>query len=236
MNTLVIGDLHGRNVWEKIPDLLTFDQVVFLGDYFDAKEEITEDMQVENFLKVLDLKKSNPDKVRLLTGNHDYHYFPFSDAVFTGFSETLFSRISKMMDQAYQEGILEPVCLIHHFLISHAGVTQTWFTEKIANLKKLQLEEIEKAMANLWRKQPNAFGFDNRPGAWPDGDDVFQSPFTVRPGSLNRDRIPNCIHVIGHTQVQKINMVGNNLILCDALGYSKEVLIIRDSKVTVMEF
>ncbi|MFC3415457.1 metallophosphoesterase [Algoriphagus hitonicola] len=236
MNSLVIGDLHGRNVWEKIPDLSTFDQVVLLGDYFDAKEDITEEMQVENFLKVLDFKKSNPEKVRLLTGNHDYHYFPFSDAVFSGYSETLNAKVSKLLDQAYQDGVLDAICLINHFLISHAGVTKTWFSEKIGNPEKLQLLEIEDAIAKLWRVQPNAFGFDNRPGAWPDGDDIFQSPFSVRPGSLNRDRIPNCIHVIGHTQVQKITMIGNNLILCDALGYSREALIIRDSTVTVMEF
>lgn len=236
MNTLVIGDLHGRSVWEEIPDLLTFDQVVFLGDYFDAKEEITEEKQVENFLKVLDLKQSNPDKVRLLTGNHDYHYFPFSDAVFSGYSESLNSKISKILDQSYQDGILETVCLINHFLISHAGVTKTWFTEKIGNPEKLHLQEIEKAMSDLWRKQPKAFGFDNRPGAWPDGDNVFQSPFSVRPGSLNRDRIPNCIHVIGHTQVQKITLFKNNLILCDVLGYSREALIIRGAKATVMDF
>ncbi|WP_297337133.1 metallophosphoesterase [Algoriphagus sp.] len=236
MKSLVIGDVHGRSVWEEIPELLTFDRVVFLGDYFDAKEDISEEKQIANFLKILNLKNSNPEKVTLLTGNHDLHYFPFSENVFSGFSQGLYYSISEMMHEAYQNGVLEAVCLINHFLITHAGVTKTWFTEKIGNPEKLPLEEINESIAKLWSISPKAFGFDNRAGAWPDGDNIFQSPFLVRPGSLNRDRIPHCIHVIGHTQVQKITMMGNNLILCDALGYSREALIIRDSKIMVMEF
>lgn len=236
MNALVIGDLHGRSVWEGIPNLFTYDRVVFIGDYFDAKENISEAEQIANFLRLLELKKSYPEKVTLLTGNHDYHYFPFSKSVFSGFSQTLYSSISKMMNEAYLEGILEAVCLINHFLITHAGVTKTWFRENIGNPEKLALEEVEESISVLWRNQPESFDFEKRPEAAPDGDDVFQPPFMVRPPSVLRDRIPNCIQVIGHTQVPSIKMLANNLIMCDVLGYRREALIIRDAKVTVMEF
>lgn len=236
MNSIVIGDLHGRSVWGEIPNLLTYDQVIFIGDYFDAKEDISEEKQITNFFKVLDLKNNYPEKIVLLVGNHDYHYFPFSKSEFSGFSKKLYNSISEIFEKEYQNGLFEAAFLVDHFLISHAGVTKTWYAEHIGNPRGLSHSQVVEAISSKWKTRPESFDFDHRAGASPDGDNIFQSPFIVRPNSIIQDGVPNCIQIVGHTQVQNIKVMNENLILCDCLGFSREVLIMKDSKFWVMDF
>lgn len=71
---IVIGDIHGRNTWmDVINQEVTYDKVIFLGDYFDSKE-IFPRQWIDNFKEIVQLKRNNPDGVVLLIGNHDYHY------------------------------------------------------------------------------------------------------------------------------------------------------------------
>lgn len=73
----VIGDVHCRTDWQKIKNLLDYDRIIFMGDYFDPYEyNISYDERLDNFEKILQLKKENPHKVILLFGNHDLHYLP----------------------------------------------------------------------------------------------------------------------------------------------------------------
>jgi hypothetical protein len=71
---LAIGDIHGRDSWKDIINDNVFDKVVFLGDYFDSREEISGAKQLYNFKEILQFKKYNIDKVVLLVGNHEFHY------------------------------------------------------------------------------------------------------------------------------------------------------------------
>ena len=36
MKTIVIGDIHGRDVWKEIVFQEQADRVIFIGDYFDS--------------------------------------------------------------------------------------------------------------------------------------------------------------------------------------------------------
>ena len=71
MKTLVLGDIHGRNCWEKILEDNTFSKVVFIGDYFDSRDRnITPEIEINNFKRIIDFKLEKPDRVILLVGNH----------------------------------------------------------------------------------------------------------------------------------------------------------------------
>ena len=74
MKILIIPDVHGSHNWEiaqkKIDEV---DFVVFLGDYFDAWENVWDD-QGENFQAICKFKRKYPNKVILLIGNHDWSY------------------------------------------------------------------------------------------------------------------------------------------------------------------
>ncbi len=73
--TLVLGDTHGRSFWKLAVNIEQPDRVIFVGDYFDSFDIGTEE-QLNNFLDILEYKKSGGAEVVLLIGNHDHHYFP----------------------------------------------------------------------------------------------------------------------------------------------------------------
>ncbi len=57
-----IGDIHGRNIWKEILDNeKDFDEVVFLGDYFDNRDGIGVDKEISNFKDMLNYKATNPN-------------------------------------------------------------------------------------------------------------------------------------------------------------------------------
>jgi predicted MPP superfamily phosphohydrolase len=74
---LIIPDVHGRSFWKEAVDSKDYEKIIFLGDYTDPyeMEGITDDMAVDNFKSIIDYKQQNPDKVVLLLGNHDLHYY-----------------------------------------------------------------------------------------------------------------------------------------------------------------
>lgn len=52
MKIVVIGDIHGRNVWEDIIKAESPDQVIFMGDYFDSYN-IPGVYQIYNFQNIV---------------------------------------------------------------------------------------------------------------------------------------------------------------------------------------
>lgn len=124
---LVIPDIHGRRFWVEALNLIDMvDKVVFLGDYLDPylHEEISFDKAVENFKDILSFKMSFPDKVVLLLGNHDMHYYDldFMDCSRLNYSRReemhkLYFEFREYFQLAYADG---------EFLFSHAGIVQPW--------------------------------------------------------------------------------------------------------------
>jgi len=83
---LCIGDVHGRKFWRQAiaDNIRNVDKVIFLGDYLDPYPEeimmVPELMECNDFYDsynllnmlndIIGLKKNEPDKYILLTGNH----------------------------------------------------------------------------------------------------------------------------------------------------------------------
>ena len=74
---LVIPDVHGRTFWKEAVEKHPTLPVVFLGDYLDpyARENITPDDALTNFKDIIAFNQANKDRVTLLIGNHEIHYF-----------------------------------------------------------------------------------------------------------------------------------------------------------------
>ena len=73
---IIIPDVHGRTFWRKaVKEYMGDEPILFLGDYLDpyAYEEISPADAFEVFHEIMDIKKSNPEAVTLLLGNHDLH-------------------------------------------------------------------------------------------------------------------------------------------------------------------
>ena len=69
MRTLNIPDTHGREIWKRAVQHIDWDEVVFIGDYFDSYD-LSFITQLNNFEDILEFKEAHGDKVKLLIGNH----------------------------------------------------------------------------------------------------------------------------------------------------------------------
>ena len=219
MTTIAIGDTHGKDFWE-IASQWKFDRFIFLGDYFDNRDDIPFFKERENFEKILAFKRANPDKVTLLIGNHDFHYLRgYIGQPYSGYNIIHSFDYGELLDSAKNE--MQVAFEDDKFFFTHAGVTSTWLN---TNNIPFSAEEINK----LFLYDRKAFGFKPGKNRSDTGDDVTQGPLWVRPASLMSD-LPETekTQVVGHTYMMRIS-TKNNVIFTDVLATSKEILMIED--------
>lgn len=129
---LFVGDLHTKNgILNRVIELSkNYDQVIFLGDYVDdwmAAPEYSQQL-LEN---LINFKLSNPEKVILLLGNHDFSEWfgkPFACSGYNFITHQLVSPIyakhENLFDVAYYD-------TENRILCSHAGFTKSWLAKYI---------------------------------------------------------------------------------------------------------
>lgn len=226
---IAIGDTHGRMFWKNIVSSEKYDKVIFIGDYFDSHENRQGYDQISNFEDILAFKKSEPEKVKLLFGNHDFHYLSCAQNAkekYSGFQKLHSHDINILLTNALKNDLMQMCYVSGRFLFSHAGVTKTWCENN-----KIDLENIEQSINDLFKYKPLSFRFT--PGENYDvyGDEICQTPIWIRPKSLLKDQLPHYIQVVGHTPQDEIVINLRpfcGLILIDALEPFKEYLLIED--------
>ena len=150
MKVLVIPDVHSRKFWRKaIADNIgNVDKIIFLGDYLDPYEnEIDKNPELmecnsfdncKNLLKMLEdivsLKKNEPDKYILLTGNHtdSYIWSKFHAATRTDYKN--WEKYHKFFSQNLEYFNL--VWIENDVIFSHAGISDGWANEFLYNFMK----------------------------------------------------------------------------------------------------
>jgi len=145
MRLLIIPDIHGRNFWRKTvyDNLHKVDKVIFLGDYLDPyKDEVNENYKfhnmeckecedAQNLLKMLNdivsLKKSEPEKYILLTGNHtdSYIWSKFHAATRTDYKN--WEKYHKFFSQNLE--FFNLIWVEDNVIFSHAGISDGWAKE-----------------------------------------------------------------------------------------------------------
>lgn len=220
MKVIVIGDMHGLSIWKKIveahPDA---DKYVFTGDYFDSKKDFVPSKdQLLNFDEVLRFKRLNIDKVILLIGNHDFHYFKFANEQYGGFQAEYKRQIGEKLDRALLRDYLKVCFRYNNYLFTHAGVSEAWCKHY-----EIDIKNVEQSINELFIKSPSAF-FNNK--------EIPRCPLWIRPEELKENILTPYTHIVGHTQQLTIKLEPN-LILVDALTTNQEYLIIEDEKVRV---
>ena len=224
MKIAVIGDVHGRDTWKKL-DPVEYDRIVFLGDYFDSFD-VSFDAQMENFKEIIQYKNNYPDKVRLLLGNHEWHYLGFAEAAYSGYQTKHASKIRKVLLPYVNDMVIKLAYLKNGYLFTHAGVTNTW----LKNTDYTPHIRVDHYLNYLVMDNPRLFDFT--PGRYfdPYGNEPCQTPIWVRPSSLMMDNLNTYIQVVGHTHHKKITQV-NDIIFADC---SKEILVLNDKEIEIV--
>jgi len=247
MKTVVIGDTHGRSLWKLIINQeQDADRIIFIGDYFDSFD-IKGEEQLNNFLDIIEFKKSTDKEVIMLIGNHDYHYFPEVGENGTSGYQSVFSHQIKPIIDANREH-LQMAYKFDEFLFSHAGVSSK-FMDSVFGKGEWQLETMVEQLNELFKYKPLKFGFGEAVSMKkmsyldPYGDNTEQSPIWIRPRSLmaaNRDTLrTKIIQVVGHTAVKKLDIdgamkaAGGRYYLIDCQETTGEYLVIQDGELSV---
>jgi len=129
MRTLIIPDIH-EDLKKVIPiiEVETFDEVVFLGDYFDSSKSSRRCVRrMAKFLK----KHLEEPKFHFILGNHEFNYFKEKRCVFcSGFSEASSHLINSILSKDDWNHFL-PFYETQGWLLSHAGFTSKLFVHPV---------------------------------------------------------------------------------------------------------
>ena len=162
MKTVIIGDVHGRDMWKHIIAQEQPDRVVFMGDYFDSLK-INGLIQIYNFKEIIEYKTTSNKEVILLIGNHDYHYFPeIGNLNISGYQSGIAPYLNQIVDENRQH--FQMAYKMDEFLFTHAGVGETWLLKH-----GWDNEPIDEFVNDMWKYKSNSFKFDGIDGH---GDDL----------------------------------------------------------------
>jgi len=213
---IVIGDVHGESTWRKIVEKnMDADKIIFLGDYLDSFDKSPTE-QITIFEEIMKLKKENKNKVVTLMGNHDFHYLLIPGERYSGFQEIMQVAYNEMVEKYIKNGSLQ---MCHYeednLLFSHAGVTQTWLANS-GYKGEYNVKDISEFINNLFKTDLSKFRFT---GGDNTGNNITQSPIWVRPASLFKDKVPNIVQFVGHTNIVDVTEM-EGVWMCDALRTS----------------
>ena len=207
---LIIPDIHGRLFWisatRKYPDL----PVIFLGDYLDPYtyyEEILPSEALANFKEILDFKRANMDRVTLLLGNHDIHYFD-KDVNSSRKDKEHYEEIHRLFVEKLSMFKLAMTIRTEerNFLFTHAGIDIGWLSYRMPKVNVNDVRDICKSLNDKLITEESLYDFvfnglmDVSASRWgyarypsPVWTDVFDHQYM-------QERIPNVVQIFGHTQ------------------------------------
>jgi predicted MPP superfamily phosphohydrolase len=242
-----IGDVHGRDSWKFITHgspyefeqwaimvnegadpsheffkddypYFEFDKIVFIGDYVDSFT-LTNVVIKKNLEDIILFKKSLGDKVVLIWGNHDVHYY-IPGQTCSGYRpeakydlEDIYRTNKDLFQLAFQ---------IKDHLWTHAGLTKPI----LKALKKYEYTKELKTEAEILnecflREAPEIFHVDRESGGW----NLYAGPLWVRPARLLEDSV-NLHQIVGHTPQSGLYNIktkrGFNIWVIDYLEYGDD--------------
>jgi len=212
-STLVIGDVHGLTYWKKAVEDNPACRTIFIGDYLDPYETISNEQLINNLTEIIQLKKDNPNNVILLLGNHDLHYFcedifgssgRFNNKIAETAKE-LFTENLPLFTYAFQEGTR---------LFTHAGVSHEWF---INDFKGDPTKNIADQLNNPLPEQvyPLHQAGEARGGPWCSIGGIFWADISELDNPLQGYH-----QYVGHNRVGQIRVHTKNegqITFCDCL-------------------
>ena len=199
---LIIPDIHGRTFWKSAVESGDYEKIVFLGDYTDPyeMEGITNRDALKNFKSIIAFKQQNPEKVVLLLGNHDLHYYSGYYYELTGgvrydpVSAVVLQRIFAKYHSFFQLA-WETDWGNKHYLFSHAGVTQSWLKRNLELIRKPDARHLNRLLHSNDGLESLAQVGKMRWGNYPSGSMVWADIVEL----LESKPLPDTYQIVSHT-------------------------------------
>ena len=184
MRSIVISDLHHRYRWvEPYLAAQTYDEVIFIGDYFDGLRDTPE--QARDTARWLKESLNQPHRIHLM-GNHDVWYgYGCPYAFCSDNTEAKKEAIDSVLTAGDWER-LELCYWSQRILFSHAGIHPRWFSHPIHGVELNYIKRVcEIGRKNLVNGNPDPIfmagrarggGYGRRPGGitWLDFNHEFE--------------------------------------------------------------
>jgi hypothetical protein len=197
---LIVPDVHGRKFWE--PALEYDGQVVFLGDYTDpySYEGFYDKDAYEAIFKIIAFKKANPERVTLLIGNHEFHYF--DEKYEAGrFSYDYYERFHELLTGEATADLFQLCKQIDNYLFIHAGIVKEWYERHLAEIQQYE-PPLENQMNMLFKHNKDVFyeASFRRGGPNPSGSPLWADVHEIMDEKEHFDN--NIVQIFGHTQIR----------------------------------
>lgn len=235
MKLIVIGDIHGRDIWKDIIKKEKPDITVFLGDYFDSFT-VKGGVQLKNFNEIVDFKDKSDKEVIMLYGNHEHHYTMRSER-YSGHQPKLDGAFNLDIMKAMSDGKIQVAYSYDDLLFTHAGVSTKWLEKE---LPSATMDSLVTDLNELFKYRLRAFNFVGRDMY---GDYQGSSPIWIRETALlrsNKDQPikKRFIQVVGHSEKPDLNLdtykkyLGGRYIFADTLS-NGQYLIYNNKELSV---
>lgn len=144
-----ISDIHGLTKWKTIvEDFSKVDKFVFLGDYLDPYQDISEDDLINNLLQIINFKITHPHQVELLLGNHDTHYFNESSNKSSRYNNKI-AQVAKETFEKYKI-LFKYIYQQDNYIFSHAGIDETWMKSLPNDVSKDIISSINNGLVSYY--------------------------------------------------------------------------------------
>ena len=194
---IVIGDTHGLATWQQIVQAHPDASFVFLGDYCDPYTfyKIKDEQVIEQLEAIILFKKTNPDRVTLLLGNHDVHYFKKQSSEGSRYNVNLMHDLKNLY--TVNESLFQVAHQHGRLLFTHAGISYPWFTQSFqGNLNLPIASQLQD------RREDSSLFYC---GAARGGLELFGGIFWADKDELCQI-LPGFVQVVGHTRVPYIKV------------------------------
>lgn len=236
---LVIPDVHGRRFWKDAVKRHKNVPVVFLGDYLDPYHNHIEDISTEeaisNFSEILEFKRTAPEHVTLLLGNHDIHYLvpnincSRKDVLHEDELHKIYADNLNLFNLVAKYTIASK-----NFVMSHAGILKGWFAKHYPNIDTNSPEAIVTAINSSYTDEtsfvryiiealmdvPHVRGGNSHAGSivWADESEHNHDDSPMR----------NIYQVFGHTQRLESPLISEHFANLDC---RKAFIITKDAEI-----
>jgi hypothetical protein len=212
--TIVFGDIHGLDFWKKDVEQNPDADFIFLGDYLSPYSKIPNRILVDNLREIIKLKKSRPENVVLLLGNHDMNAITDEIADAGRYNHEICHIVSKLFEDnkdlfqyAYQKG---------RTVFTHGGITEAWFRDDFrGNPNKNIAEQLNNPTP---KQRKTLYQCGRGRGGLYKNSRIFWADIC----ELEEDPLENYWQIVGHSQVEEVITLknrkkGTQVAFCDSM-------------------